>query len=669
MSGLTIQEWLDAHKRVVGTRRVAGNSLVVQAASITTVDQPVSFAETANFALIRCCAPLLKAREGCHLSDLLFSILQTNPHLDGFLFDLSLADTNDLSKVLGERVAKGAGTRVANFVNPMYPDDEPEQPVKRVGCTFSSQKVRAYEKPVVHNERVFEVRDCNRVLPVYSLQNSSGLQWSEPLWGMTTPHLFTSTNCVSWPVHTQDPLIGPGDEPIEVSPFKGFNVDLKQLPELQHVKLEGCVGPRLAALQNEVARLDITRAETIFNAQFPSATRYDDTHERFMFYGRHNSIPQDDWEEGWEDLPELEVVTMEIYNSMLQAMTLPLQILGVGYIGAVAGDQHRHRDLPKNLVPNGDRVFGVFIPLTYPLNNKWIPGSSGGFPMPWEEQVMEAGLGDAFILDALLVHRGGGRPQDIPAMDPVSQVPNVRWVAFMHVATCQLPKNVTDGIRPPFWASNPKFGQGDKVETCTTKGCRKRATEVCYSCKEVRLCPSHKMSLCSTCDIPSSSVSSAPVVEPVQASAAAAPIADSVALDFPVQCFFPVGTTTLSLAWSSKKPCLRKDVGSTECPGVEALHGDYELPAPDPTTTALIRCDAGSILALRHGRWGGFGVRAEEKEKVQVYGWYLVAPDAHMVDMQMLLRAGAATPAINRKTGATVAGQYWCTCHQVCICT
>ena len=162
VSGLTIQEWLDAHKRVVGTRRVAGNSLVVQAASITTVDQPVSFAETANFALIRCCAPLLKAREGCHLSDLLFSTLQTNPHLDGFLFDLSFADTNDLSKVLGERVAKGAGTRVANFVNPMYPDNEPEQPVKRVGCTFSSQKVRAYEKPVVHNERVFEVRDCNR---------------------------------------------------------------------------------------------------------------------------------------------------------------------------------------------------------------------------------------------------------------------------------------------------------------------------------------------------------------------------------------------------------------------------------------------------------------------------------------------------------------------------
>ena len=145
---------------------------------------------------------------------------------------------------------------------------------------------------------------------------------------------------------------------------------------------------------------------------------------------------------------------------------------------------------------------------------------------------MEAALGDAFILDALLVHRGAGRPQDIPAIDPVSQVPNIRWVAFMHVATCLLAKNVTKGIRPPFWASNPRFQKGDKVETCVTKGCQKRATEVCHSCKEVKLCLTHKMSICSKCDVHSSSVSvAAPVPEPelesvaqpVSASAAAAP--------------------------------------------------------------------------------------------------------------------------------------------------
>ena len=339
----------------------------------------------------------------------------------------------------------------------MYPNDEPDQPAKRVDCTFSSQRVQAHEKPVIRNERVFDVKDCDPLLPVYSLQRRSGLQWSDPFGGIRTPHLFTSTVCVAWPVHPQDALIGPTDEPVEVPAFPGVNFDLKKLPELQHVKLESCVGPRLGALQGEVSGLDITQAETIFNVAFPSAIRYDDSHERFMYYGRHNSIPQDDSEEGWLHLPEMEVVTMEIFNAMSQAMTLPLQILSVGYIGAEAGDQHWHHDWPKNLVPSGDRVFEVFIPLTYPLNNTWIPRSSPGFPVPWEEQVMEAALGDAFILDALLVHRGGGRPQDIPAIDPVSQVPNIRWFAFMHVATCQLAKNVTEGIRPPFWASNPRF--------------------------------------------------------------------------------------------------------------------------------------------------------------------------------------------------------------------
>ena len=411
----------------------------------------------------------------------------------------------------------------------MYPKDEPDPPVKRVDCTCSSQRVRAYEIPVNHNERVFDVKDCDRLLPVYPLQRLSGLQWSDPLWGITTPHLFTSTICVSWPVHPHDALIGPSDEPVEAPPFPRFNVDLKKLPELQHVKLESCVGPRLGALQGEVSRLDITQAETIFNAAFPSAIRYDDSHERFMYYGRHNSIPQDDWEEGWVDLPKLEAVTMEIFNAMPQAMTLPLQILFVGYIGAMAGDQHWYRDWPKNLVPNGDRVFGVFIPLTYPLNNTWIPGSSTGFPVPWVEQVMEAALADAFILDALLVHRGGGRPQDIRAIDPVSQLPHIRWVAFMHVATCQLAKNVTEDIRPPFWASNPKFQKGYKVETCGPKGCQKRATEACYSCKEVRLCLTRKMSICSKCDVPASSVSVAARVLQLEPELVAAAVLASAA--------------------------------------------------------------------------------------------------------------------------------------------
>ena len=190
---------------------------------------------------------------------------------------------------------------------------------------------------------------------------------------------------------------------------------------------------------------------------------------------------------------------------------------------------------------------------------------------------MEAALGDAFILDGPVVHRGGGRTQDILAIDRLSQVPNIRWVAFMHVAKCQLAKNVTEGIRSLFWASNPRLEKGDKVKTCLTKGCQKRAIEGCCSCNEVRLCLTHKMTICSKCDVPSSNVSvAAPVpkpepesvTDPVSASAAAAPgpIAEVLPLDYPVQCFFAVRTITLSLAWTPKKPCLKKDPGSEECP-------------------------------------------------------------------------------------------------------
>ena len=140
------------HKRVLGTRRVSGNSLVAQSASITTRDQPLHFSDTANFALIRCNAPLLQAKEGSHLSDLFFSILQTNAHLDGLLFGLLGSDVAELSTVLGERVAQGAGTRVSNYVNPMHPNDEPDQPAKRVDCTFSSQRVRAHGRGLKKEE-------------------------------------------------------------------------------------------------------------------------------------------------------------------------------------------------------------------------------------------------------------------------------------------------------------------------------------------------------------------------------------------------------------------------------------------------------------------------------------------------------------------------------------
>ena len=47
-----------------------------------------------------------------------------------------------------------------------------------------------------------------------------------------------------------------------------------------------------------------------------------------------------------------------------------------------------------------------FFPLNYQLNgNQWIHGSSVGFPVPWAVREMDAGLGDAFVLNVCSIHR------------------------------------------------------------------------------------------------------------------------------------------------------------------------------------------------------------------------------------------------------------------------
>ena len=44
-----------------------------------------------------------------------------------------------------------------------------------------------------------------------------------------------------------------------------------------------------------------------------------------------------------------------------------------------------------------------------------------------------------------------------PPVDEISQRRNVRWVRFMLLSTIALPKNVTEGINPPFWAEDPSM--------------------------------------------------------------------------------------------------------------------------------------------------------------------------------------------------------------------
>ena len=90
---------------------------------------------------------------------------------------------------------------------------------------------------------------------------------------------------------------------------------------------------------------------------------------------------------------------------------------------------------------------------------------------------------------------------------------------------------------------------------------------------------------------------------------------------------------------------------------------------PTPEDSHLIRAGAGTVLVLEHGRWGCFALGGDKegggKEKAEVFGWYMVPMEHKMVDMSILLRAGATVEAVD-KSGKIVEDTYWCTCHEVC---
>ena len=258
--------------------------------------------------------------------------------------------------------------------------------------------------------------------------------------------------------------------------------------------------------------------------------------------------------------------------------------------------------------------------------NKWVQGSSEGFPVPWVVRDMEAALGDVFVLNVCSIHRGGGLPMGVPPTDEISQKRNNRWVGFMLLST------------PPFWVEDPSMTlEAPEVAHCGIKSCRKRPNSICHGCKKKIVCTTHRTQLCMSCDAPVApwDVPSSSIVP--TASGVTNGTNGTVPIDSPFTCFFPVNTSTVHLMWLPKKPRMHKPGDAMECPCWEAMHGTGEIGSPTPDSY-LLRIDAGSVLVLRHGRCGVQRFAVSGDKKVEVFGWYMVPTDHTMVDMSILLR-------------------------------
>ena len=221
---------------------------------------------------------------------MIYPIMDANPNLLGCTLDLVIADTDALVSIFRSKVSPKVGTRVTNFITPLFQDLDADGK-RKTGCQFSAQRAKKEEVAVIHHER--EVKDCAFVLPVFSLPSNGSTAWADPYYGFTTPFFYTSATVVAWPLHSADPLIGSGDEPIQ-SPecqWEGFNESLPNLVRLEHCVLCATLSASLFKLQSEVATLDPLQGTPIFNEKFPSIGRKFDSYDRVQFFGKHHSIP------------------------------------------------------------------------------------------------------------------------------------------------------------------------------------------------------------------------------------------------------------------------------------------------------------------------------------------------------------------------------------------
>ena len=309
---------------------------------------------------------------------MIYPIMDANPNLLGCTLDLVNADTDALVSVFRSKVSAKVGTRVTNFITPLFHDLN-EGGKRKTGCQFSAQRAKKEDVPVIHHEGGFEVKDCASVLPVISLPSNGSTAWADPYYGFTTPFFYTSATVVAWTLQSADILIGSGDEPIESHEWVGFNESLPDLVRLEHCVLRATLRASLYKLQTEVATLDALQGTPIFNEKFPSIGRKFDSYDRVQSFGKHHSIPINEWGENYHDFPHLENVTTDLHHDIQTQTGLPLNIETIAYVGALAAAQHWHRDFPCKVIPEVHHAFAVFFPLNYQLNgSQWIHGSSVG---------------------------------------------------------------------------------------------------------------------------------------------------------------------------------------------------------------------------------------------------------------------------------------------------
>ena len=231
---------------------------------------------------------------------------------------------------------------------------------------FAETKPRGSEgqgyEPMGYNQHFHEIRDAQCVLPVHPLPTVVGLRFEAPLFGITTPVLYTAPA----PNHIPPPLLCPlllvgHSEAVVRGPKVAPAVENTGPQALQaacHLVLQGVVSEEgLDRLKAEYKARPWDEWTSIFNDTFPSPDRTQESADRCVLQA---SMVADDDDIATHDFPGL-IATIElIYAEVDQLSPLRSHKLVVAdYVGVTGYKrQHLHRDMRH--VPVGSRTLPVF---------------------------------------------------------------------------------------------------------------------------------------------------------------------------------------------------------------------------------------------------------------------------------------------------------------------
>ena len=258
-----VPDWVKAARNRAGTGGIAvGHFDTLETVQVPSAASRVAFRAETTIGQLSVARSTLREHDPGAMSKFLLRVTRHNRHLSALIVTLGRVDNATVCKGLEDNMPNMKIKTTKSKAGPVAETTDVDVFVATTdkGILFVETKPRGSEgqgyEPTGYNRRFFDIRDAQRVLPVHPLPTAVGLRFEAPLFGVTTPVVYTTPapNPIPVPLLCTLPWVGHSEAVVpgpKVSPDVE-NTDPKLLQAACHLVSQGVVSEeRLGSLKAE----------------------------------------------------------------------------------------------------------------------------------------------------------------------------------------------------------------------------------------------------------------------------------------------------------------------------------------------------------------------------------------------------------------------------------